>query len=228
VEVMGIAPPLKEVKMARFNTIPKSAYLTAAQLFHWATADHFKIWFTGSTQRHRRTEVMLPRLVRQGKLRVVRYGRRLVYSVPRRTRGKRLPSIEHGLGCTEGLVRFFRAKPDGLIIPERFFRGFGVVPEWGILYPDGTLLLYEFSIGDNFYRSGLLKNKLIRYRRNLGRIEDRFGGRGLVLFVVDIPQVVLERFLAAIVPTGEPFYFTDYQRFRQVPIGDQLKAPIYL
>jgi len=171
---------------------------------------------------------MLPRLVKRGDLRAVRYGHRLVYSVPRRTKGRKLPSIEHGLGCTEGLVRFHRARPDGLIIPERFFRGFGIVPEWGILFPEERLLLFEFSTADNFYRCGLLKNKIIGYRQHLEKIESKFKGQGLVLFVVDIPQAVLRRFVAKVVPTEEPFYFTDYERFKQVPIGDQLKAPIYM
>ena len=116
------------------STIPKRDYIKTAQLFHWATALHFIMWFTGLFKRHKRTEVILPRLVKKGKLTVAKYGKKNVYSVPRRNKkrinGKNYyPLFEHGIGCTEGLVRFFRADPNMIVIPERKLRGFGVVPE---------------------------------------------------------------------------------------------------
>ena len=89
-------------------TIRKSIYLKWGQLFQYATADHYKQVLTGSTERHKRTEVMLPRLVREGKLRTFKHGRVLVYAVPRYTQGKDI-FVEHGLACTEGLVRFWRS-----------------------------------------------------------------------------------------------------------------------
>ena len=48
--------------------VSKDDYLKAAQLFHWAKREHYQMWFTGSLERNRRTEVMLPRLVKKGKL----------------------------------------------------------------------------------------------------------------------------------------------------------------
>jgi len=60
------------------NTIPMDWYLDVAQVFHWAKKEHFSLWFTGSTKRHRRTESVLNKLVRGNKLRAVRYGKRLI------------------------------------------------------------------------------------------------------------------------------------------------------
>ena len=124
--------------MAR-KTIPIERYIEAAQVFHWATNEHFILWFNGCLVRHRRTESVLQRLVQQGKLRSVRFGKRLIYTVPRRTKGK-VPTVPnenvryeagkseqavsgrnkivHGLACTEGLVRFWRSDMNGEIIPE--------------------------------------------------------------------------------------------------------------
>src|SRR5215211_329671 len=107
--------------MAR-HTIPIDRYIEAAQVFHWFTKEHIILWFLGILVRHRRTESVLLRLVQKGKLRSVKFGKRLVYTVPRRTKGK-MPvllkeesdyepnvtegaiagrnKILHGLACTE-------------------------------------------------------------------------------------------------------------------------------
>lgn len=156
-----------------------------------------------------------------------RWGRRLVYAVPRRCRSK-VPNIAHGLACTEGLVRFWRAWMAGEVVPERCFRGLGCVPEWGIIYPSGTLLLYEFSTASHFDHTGRVKGKLARYRAHLTTIEAQFQARGLVVFVLDAPRVAVARFVRRLAPLGEPFFFTDYAIFLRVPIGEQLTAPIYL
>jgi hypothetical protein len=143
--------------MAR-KTIPIQRYLEAAQVFHWATIEHFILWFSGVRMRHRRTECVLRKLVQKGKLRSVRFGKRLVYTVPRRSKGRKpvitkekatyepgknekaiagRNKIVHGLACTEALVRFWRSDMTGEIIAERFFYGSGAVPEWGIRYANG-------------------------------------------------------------------------------------------
>lgn len=220
------APPSMYPKMGRV-TIRKSDYLKAGQLFHWATAEHYRVWFTGcAARRHKRTEAVLPRLVSEAKLVARRFGRRLVYSVPRRCRSK-APNIAHGLACTEGLVRFWRAWMAGEVVPERCFRGLGCVPEWGILYPTGTLLMYEFCTAANFDHAGLVKGKLAKYRAHLAMIEAQFQARGLVVFALDVPRATVARFVRRLAPAGEPFFFTDYDTFLRVPIGEQLTAPIY-
>lgn len=252
--------------MAR-HTIPIYRYLEAAQVFHWFTKEHITLWFLGFLTRHRRTEDVLPILVQKGKLRSLKFGKKLVYIAPRRTKGK-LPvllkekpgyeprvteaaitqknKIEHGLGCTECLMRFFLSRMDGEIIAERFFYGLGVVPEWGIRYPNGKLLLLEYSTEDNFLRSNLMKAKINAYLRHLEKIEEKFEAKAIVLFVIDVSRVKVEGFVnmvkredgsgAADAPAAlyegdrfplNPFYFTDYKTFLGIPIGQQLAAPIY-
>ena len=108
----------------------------------------------------------------------------------------------------------------GEIIPERYFRGFGIVPEWGIKYSE-SLLLFEFCTRDNASRSGLVNQKVAMYQKNLPNIEERFGGQGTVLFVLDIPREKIK-------PTGEFCFFTDYETFKTVPYSQQLTASIYI
>jgi len=208
-------------------TISKYEYLKVGQLFDWADKEHYVKWFTGRSGRHRRTETMLPRLVRKGKLKTKRVGKKIAYIVPRKGR-KPHPNIEHGLGSTEGLVRFWRSRMDGLIIPERHFRGFGIVPEWGISYNNGKILLYEFCTADNFFRSGNIQGKMTRYNQYLPSIEAKFGREGIVLFVIDVGEKDVEEYIVKRLPLGDQFFFADYQTFLRQPIGDQLKAPIYI
>jgi hypothetical protein len=191
----------------------------AGQGFHTATREHYTIWFTGETERWKKAEVMLPRLVKLGKLVAHDYSKKLVYTVPRRCRGI-LPNIEHGLGCTEGLVRFWRSDMNCRVIPEQRFKGFKVVPEWGLLYPTGKLLLYEFSTRDNAMRSGLISRKVHLYEKYLADIEKEFTAQATVVFVLDIPREKIR-------PEGD-YFFTDYQSFKSVPIGWQLTVTIYL
>ena len=253
--------------MAR-HTIPIYRYLEAAQVFHWFTKEHIILWLLGFLKRHRRTEDMLPKLVQKGKLRSVEFGKRLVYTVPRRTKGK-LPVLQkekpayepkvteaaiagrnkivHGLGCTECLVRFWRSRIDGEIIAERYFYGLGVVPEWGIRYPNGKLLLLEFCTKSNFLHSNTMKGKINAYIRHLEKIEEKFQAKSIVLFVIDIPRDQVKGFVGTLrrevgsVADGEqsalyggdtfplnPFYFTNYKTFLGIPIGQQLAAPIYI
>ena len=256
-------PLFRRSKMAR-NTIPIDWYMEAAQVFHWATKEHFILWFTGKLERHRRTESTLYRLVQKDRLRCVRFGKRLIYTVPRRTRGEipTLPKektkyeagasekaingrnkIVHGLACTEALVRFYRSSADGEIIAERYFYGLGMVPEWGIRYPNKKMLLFEFCTENNFDFSNMMKGKINAYKKHLGNIEEKFASKGIVLFVIDIPRDKVKRFVGSLVAAVgsvadapaegdrfplDPFFFVDYETFLKVPFGNQLIAPIYI
>jgi hypothetical protein len=163
--------------------------------------------------------------VKKGKLQAVKYGNRLVYCAPkfRRTDRKLPASIDHGLGVTEGLVRLWRASPDGTIIPSRFFRGLGIVPEWGIQY-DHSTLLYEYSTRDNFYQT--LQEKVRRYTEYLEKIQERVGTKIVVVFNLAVPRSNVLMWVTRYHPEG-PFMFTDDQTFRSIPIGEQITAPIY-
>lgn len=235
------------------RTIQKKEYLKAGQCFHWATVDHYKTWFTGRSGRHKRTETILPRLVQAGKLRALRYGKKLVYSVPRRTRKKlenhfygdketlkkhgdqialEIYRVDHGLACTEGLVRFWRSKMEGIIIPEKYFRsingGSSGLPEWGIIYPNGSMLLYEHCTADNFYRPRHVERKVIRYQENIYTLEKHFKKKAIFVFVLDVPRLMVERFVKTLLPIGNQFFFTNYDSFLCVPIDKQLVTPIYI
>lgn len=210
-------------------------YLEVASIFHWATRDHFVIWFTGEPGRHKRTERVLPALVKKGKLGAIRFGRKLIYAIPEFVKiqppfGTFPIHPVHGLGCTEGLVRMIRSRNDCEIVPERFFRKakLGSVPEWGVLYPEGKMLLYEFSTESNFYLRGNIKRKITRYRKSLSKINDLFIAESIVLFVLDVPRWDIKQFIEQIKPVGESFFFTDYQNFKEVPLGEQTRAPIYI
>jgi hypothetical protein len=200
-------------------TISKRDYLTASQVFHWATKEHYVLWFTGKLDRHQRTEVMLNRLVTKGKLRMVQFGKRLAYSVPRISRGQNF-NIVHGLACTEGLVRFWRSDMASQIIPEKSFRGSQIIPEWGLRSTSGNLLLYEFCTLDNFTRYNTVKWKIARYKNSLDT--------AVVLFVVDAPREKLQEYLKKAREDWDYFYFTDYLTFQAVPYGQQYQAPIYI
>jgi hypothetical protein len=226
--------------------------MEAAQVFHWATKEHFILWFLGRLARHRRTESLLHRLVQKDRLRCVRFGKRLIYTVPRRTKGK-IPTlvkekityepgrseeaiagrnkIIHGLACTEALVRFWRSRMDGEIIAERYFYGCGAVPEWGIRYPNGKMLLFEFCTESNFLFSNMMNGKINAYEKHLEEIENKFESEAIVLFVIDIPRDSVERFVLKQREIGSDkhgsVYFADYRTFLNVPMGRQLTEPIY-
>ncbi len=214
-------------------------YIEASRVFHWATKGHYQLWFTGQTsKRHRRTETVLRRLSKRGKLRAVMYGKKLIYALPRKTKGfdelAGLGKVVHGLACTECLVRIYRSRMDGVVVAERFFYGLGSVPEWGILYPEGTMLLLEFCTKSNFYFSGNMRSKLQAYQRNLEKIAAKFKAKAIVVFVINIPREVVERYAGGLVTQAgseehdlSKYFFTDYGTFQKVPIGQQLKSPIY-
>jgi len=205
------------------RTISRHKYLWIAQRFHWATKEHFILWFTGKLDRHSRTEKSLPRLVKMGKLIAIKFGKRLIYTVPRR---KNDDNYEHGLGCTECLVRVMKCNP-GEIIPEHKFRGFNVVPEWGIKYKN-LLRLFEFCTADNFSRGREMNSKITRYTNNLMDIEENFGSESTqIIFVADVPREDVQEFVDEKLP-GEDFLFTDYESFLNVPIGEQMKPEIYI
>lgn len=159
------------------------------------------------------------------------YGSKLIYAVPRKGNVDEfsgLSKVVHGLACTEGMVRFWRSDMNGVVVPERFFFGIGSVPEWGIIYPEGTILLYEYCTKSNFYWTGNMAKKLAAYKKNLEKIEQKFTAKAIVVFVLDIPQGVVERWVGSGKSLMDKCFFTDYETFKKVPIGGQLTAPIYL
>jgi len=167
-------------------------------------------------------------------LRTFKYGKKLVYSSKQvKDEFEGLAKVYHGLACTECLVRFYRSRTEGMIVAEKYFYGLGCVPEWGIIYPDGKMLLFEFSTRNDFLVTGKVKGKLQAYRTNMERIEEKFNAKALLVYVIDIPKVTLERFLHKVCRAGSvaalspEIFFVDYETFLSIPIGEQLIAPIY-
>lgn len=209
-------PKMKRSTIYQFKEI--------SQVFHWAERRHYIWWFTSKENgRHKMTEYNLPLLVKKGILKEYGWGKRKVYAAWGNPQ-----HIEHGLACTECLLRFITCDPVCTLIGERHFRGCGSIPEWGIKYPKGTLLLFEFCTFDNATRSGLISRKVNAYRRYLTEIESKFDSKAIVLFVIDLPKESVSQMVACYLENAPFFYFVDYESFKNVPTGKQLVAPIYL
>ena len=176
------------------------------------------MWFTGSLGRHRRSEEVLPRLVKKGKLRAEKYGFKIVYIAPKYKKLPRVDNIDHGLGISKALARYHRSDINAEIIPSREFRGMGSIPEFGMKF--NSVMLYEFCTRSNYY--AVLHKKIRAYEKNLFNIEDKFG-KCFVLFVCDVKREYVRNFQ----PKPEWALFTDYETFKSVPIGNQLTASIY-
>jgi hypothetical protein len=203
------------------RTIPRRAYLKAIHTINdYATAEQINILLFGTKELSNRTKVMLPRLVEINKVRTFKYGRLNVYIEPRFKLPPRVQNIEHGLGSTEGMVRLIRSDMSAEIIPSHLFRGMGSIPEFG-MKSDKGLLLYEYCTRSNFYQQ--LRKKIVRYEQNLPKIEEKFG-EGFVLFVCDVKREYVLNFQ----PKPDWAIFTDYDTFKNVPIGQQLTAQIYI
>lgn len=203
--------------------ISKDEIKEAGQIFDWAYREHYQLWFTGGTERSKRFEVMLPRLVRTRGLVAQQIGKKFAYAAPR----KKNKPVMHGLGVTETIVRILRSDQDGEFIEERFFKGFGSVPDWGVKYGE-KLLLVEFSTKDNFEGARIIKTKLTKYEQNLEKIITHFKAQSaIVLFVLDVSRERVINFIKRTEPE-DVFFFTDFETFKTVPFGQQLLAPIYL
>jgi hypothetical protein len=63
------------------HTISIEEYMKWGQKIYWATQEHYKLLLGGNSARHRRTEQMLPRMVKKGKLVSRRWGKKLAYAV---------------------------------------------------------------------------------------------------------------------------------------------------
>lgn len=198
----------------------------------WAEQKDYTAWQTGEWKRWKRTEYTLPILVKRKKLKAVRYGNKLVYTLPgyRKSRAK-AEEIEHGLICTKALLRFkMSVKSEYKVISEKFLRSmqFKAIAEWGINFPRSkTMILFEYSTADNFSRRGTMMTKLKRYRDQLGLYEDFFESKPTVLFVFDAQRHQVKNFVRKYSNDSE-FYFTDLESFMGVNLGYQFEAPIYL
>ena len=150
------------------------------------------------------------------------------------------------------------------IVPERAFRGFGIVGEGGLRFSKdrNTMLIFEYCTRSNFKHGGVMKSKITRYKKYLPAMEAKFKRKITVLFVIDIERTEVRDFVrkmdnrlslpdfsdfddtgkreagsgAVGVPTAsyegdgfplDPFFFTDYQTFVSLKVGEALRAKKY-
>ncbi len=116
-------------------------------------------------------------------------------------------------------------------ISERDFRGFGVVPEGAFGYQlKGTLLLLEFSTKRDWKKTRRLTRKIIAYRKHLSKIRQAYGLIPFVVFIADVERELVARLaeeLSASAQEEDQFYFTDYETFKKVEMGQARNAEIY-
>jgi hypothetical protein len=228
--------------MSRHYIVNERRILEAVRLFRWITQMLMRLYFSGQVKRIKALEELVPTLEREGKIVAVWHKGTKVYSMPRKN--KVLPvSLDHEIACTDLLIRLWRCRVgESQIIPERSFRGFGIVPEGGIRYAEerGTMLILEFCTESNFAHGGVMKSKITRYKKYLPDIEAKFDRDITVLFIIDIKRGRVKDFVDRMQPLLDeptisghngivryPFFFTDYKTLRFVPVGNALKAQIY-
>ena len=209
--------------MAKRPSITKRNFLKKSQVFHFFTRTQAVRFFKGHSGQDKRIQVLLPHSERKGKLKARWYQGRKVYVVPRKGR----LNIDHGLACTECLVRIWRARPYGEVYPEKDFKTYPMVPEWAIRYPNERMLLFEFSTADNSNRYALMKKKVDKYIENLHLIENDYQAKCTVLFVMDISKVKVEKFVEGIIP-ADALFFINYRTFLTIHSNEVLTAPVYI
>ena len=249
--------------MGRHSIITRDEILRAVRIFRYVTRFVLLLFFAGGKRRIKALERLLPALEREGLLLVDWHKGEKVYWVARENKGKPV-SIAHEIACALILVLFWRCRmAEGEIVPERKFRGFGIVPEAGLRYSKerGTMLLFELCRRVNFKHGGVMKSKITRYIKYLPLMEKKFGRRITVLFVLDIERSEVKAFVKRLekligevgfpdydgmeeredgsVADGasalyegdrfplDPFFFTDFETLKSVPVGQALKAEIY-
>lgn len=228
--------------MGRHYMVTEDDVLTAVRVFRWVTRKALELYFGGAPRRMKALETLLPELVREGKLTATWHKGEKIYAITRKK--KVMPvSLDHEIACAEIHIRLWRCRmEEGEIFPERAFRGFGIVPEGGIRYSKerNSMLIFEYCTRSNFAHGGVMKSKLTRYAQYLPDIEAKVERDVTVLFVIDIDREKLRDFVSRMKPILEepvisglgtnpryPFFFTDYQTFKNVPVGKALSASIY-
>jgi hypothetical protein len=175
-------------------------------------------------------EYWLPRLVKRRKLKARKikgHANKLFYALPG-TDGRNVSKMEHGLKCTEALIRFHLSEP-GEYISERDFRAmrFKPVPEFAVRYGPihPTILLFEYSTADNFRRKSMIDKKIRSYVRSLDKFEKEFDASPLLVYVIDAADWQVEKLARKW--ARKSFYFASEADFYSGSYEQQLDRPIY-
>jgi hypothetical protein len=184
--------------------------LRAVRIFRYVTRFILLLFFTGGARRIKALEKMLPALEREGRLHYEWHRGEKVYSIPREKRVKPV-SMDHELACALILVLLWRCRmEEGEIVPERAFRGFGVVPEGAIRYSKerNTMIVIEYETNKDHKRA--TKSKITRYIKYLPLMEAKFQRRITVLFVLDIDRPEVIDFVKRMEKTFREADFSDF------------------
>jgi hypothetical protein len=206
--------------------------LEVMEILPWASKRHVQLWIRGEApKRDSGIEGALKQLVDRKKLKTVTIGNgpQLAYTRRRVINEEEVP---HFLGNSECLVRMKLASPEALVISEKELKGqrFGVIAEGGFHYPNGALLLLESSTKRDWKKTRRLERKITAYRKSFKKIKEAYGATPFVLFVADVDRELVARMVAEFSTRAQEedlFYFTDYETFKKVEIGEARHAAIY-
>lgn len=197
-------------------------YLQAAEALHYATREHFLLWFTGKNDRHGPTEKTLASLVKKGVLKSFRSGRPYIYCTPDRFTPP-FDKLHHGLVCADALIAFLLADPTASVLSEKWLQGqkWGKYPEWGLVYSQSVLML-EFCTQDNISR-GQVQAKANFYAAARPALRASLAREPVILFLLesDISKA------GGYSQSYPGFYFVDIATFLSIPIKQHLTAPVY-
>jgi hypothetical protein len=221
------------VPYLRSDLTLRTQVLGAMEVLPWASKRHIQLWVRGEApKRDSGIEGTLLQLVDEEALRAVTYKsgfRDLAYTARKKINKYEIP---HYLANSECLARF-KVAGDALPISENELKGqrFKVVAEGGFFYPNrGTLLLLEYSSARDWKKTRRLTRKIAAYRNHIGKIGEAYGATPFVLFVVDVDRELVARLVDELAVTAtdeDPFYFTDYETFKKVEMGQARNAEIY-
>jgi hypothetical protein len=244
-------------KTRRHPTIRENDILRAIRLLRVVSRSTLEMYFGGGEKRIKALEVMLPALERTGRIFSERHAGEKIYWISRKDKVKPLSMEHEKACADILVRLWRCRMEEGEIFPERAFRGFGIVPEAGIRYSEerNTMLNSEYCTRKNCSHGGVINSKITRYLKYLPLMEKKFGRRITVLFVLDIERIEVRKYVQrlgqlfgdfdgtgerdvgsvggfAASPGGDtfplnPFFFTDYQTFKSVPVGQALTAKIY-
>lgn len=233
-ETKGVIYSANERKLPSTKDSHSDLVMGAAKVFHWAEKKHFQLWIYGVAKDRQSTiEKVLKRLERNGRLRSVQFnGKRYpkIYALPTHTKNFDKSLERHELGCTDSQVRIYRADMNCEVKGEQVFRGCGVLPDWGIRYPNGLIYCFEFSTEDNVDEHRVIPSKIEAYRNSFGKIEAMFQATPWAVFILDVPRERVKKLVERWFPehTAEHFVFVDYDTLKSTNMENTLDAPIYI
>ena len=210
-----------------YNTTNRQKILSGIDLLPGCGRKWIKKLYTNDPTRWWSLERYLPKLEKERKIYSAWFSGEKVYSLSK-NRLKDKKKIPHDQVCGEALMRTKCSVPIVQFYSESQLRGlkFGAVPEWGALFPNGKLLLFEYSTADNLKRKKLMERKIEQYETNLYKFDEYFRAESLVLFVLEANRFKVEKF--AEINKGERLFYCDLNSFLDVGNCAQLSTPIYI